>query len=157
MAWATPAEVLAVTGVPVSAEQVSQATRQVELYAGRLESQIPNPATTSAREGHWLSLAVSYQAAAIAEGRVSGSGEQLDDASSFSIDGLSVTRGSGSTGRGGSTQLVPLALRALANVRWLRRGSRRVGIAAAQSPDRTVAIGTGGDDDEVVDQPWVPL
>lgn len=117
MAWATIADVLAVTGQTVTQPQIDQAVALVEMHVGRLQADYP---TATGRDARWLMLAVAYQTVATAAG---GSTQAID---SLSIDGLSVSLGDSRSV--GPDSLDPLAWRAARNLSWMRLTSQPVGL-----------------------------
>ncbi|HVL63446.1 MAG TPA: hypothetical protein VM430_18865 [Microbacterium sp.] len=149
MAWATEAEVLALTGRTVTADQVAQAQAIIELFA---ETTPEADADQSAKTLRLLNRAVSWQAAWMAT--------QIDidarvDVQTLSQDGVS-TQFSGDDAQ----YLAPLAARCLNKLPWRRSrsvftgnrpGDRYDGIQAAR--DNVVYER----DDERDGQEWIPL
>lgn len=118
MAWATIADVLAITGEVVEQSAVDQATVLIELYCGRTQEDLPTP---TGRDGRWLRIAVAYQAVEQARGGSVG------EIQSLSIDGLNVGLKTGQTSEGPGS-LSKLAWRALRNLSWMRLQGQKVGI-----------------------------
>jgi hypothetical protein len=149
MAWATEAEVLALTGRTVTADQVAQAQAIIELFA---ETTPEADADQAAKTLRLLNRAVSWQAAWMAT--------QIDvdarvDVQTLSQDGVSTQFADED-----AQYLAPLAKRCLNKLPWRRSrsvftgnrpGDRYNGIQAAR--DNVVYER----DDERDGQQWIPL
>ncbi|WP_030917312.1 hypothetical protein [Streptomyces sp. NRRL B-24720] len=59
-AWATPQQVIEVTGVTVDQQQLAQAQASIEMFSNRIYADTPR---IRPRDVHWLGQAVAYQAA----------------------------------------------------------------------------------------------
>lgn len=59
-AWATPQQVIEITGATVSDVQLSQAQASIEMFSNRI---YPDTDRMRARDLYWLRMAVAYQAA----------------------------------------------------------------------------------------------
>jgi hypothetical protein len=59
-AWATPQQVIDLTGVTVSGAQLTRAQASIEMYSNRIYADTDRIRT---RDVYWLGLAVAYQAA----------------------------------------------------------------------------------------------
>jgi len=121
-AWATPQQVINVTGVSVTDQQLAQAQDDIEIFTGRVYDET---ARIRPRDLYWLGRAVARQAAWVAgqfglETRLDATQIQQDQVSStLTGDGL---------------VLAPMAARSLRKVSWMR--SRTVHI-------RSVVEGAG--------------
>jgi hypothetical protein len=59
-AWATPQQVIDITGVSVTDQQLVQAQASIEMFSNRIYD---DTARIRPRDAYWLRLAVAYQAA----------------------------------------------------------------------------------------------
>lgn len=59
-AWATPQQVIDITGVSVTDQQLTQAQAAIEMFSNRIYA---DTARIRARDLYWLRLAVAYQTA----------------------------------------------------------------------------------------------
>lgn len=139
-AWATAQQVINVTGVTVTDQQLAQAQDDIEIFTGRVYEDTPRIRT---RDLYWLGRAVARQAAWQA-GQF-GLETRLD-ATQIQQDQVSTTV------QGDGLVLAPMAARALLRVSWMR--SRTVHI-------RTALEGAGPVGNPLADaaddsQPWVP-
>lgn len=116
-AWATVQQVINVTGVSVTDQQLAQAQDDIEIFSGRVYEDTPR---IRQRDLYWLGRAVARQAAWAAgqfglETRLDATQIQQDQVStSLTGDGL---------------VLAPMAARALRRVSWMR--SRTVHVRSA--------------------------
>lgn len=113
--WASTADVLSITGVTVTTEQLAQANAVIEMHAGRLYTDAIT--RTGSRDIEWMRRACSYQAAWMLS--------QPDvyarvDMSAISQEGRSVQL------KDDALTIAPLAKRALARVSWLKSRSLHV-------------------------------
>jgi hypothetical protein len=140
-AWATAQQVINVTGVTVTDQQLAQAQDDIEIFTGRVYEDTPRLRT---RDLYWLGRAVARQAAWAAgqfglETRLDATQIQQDQvSSSLTGDGL---------------VLAPMAARALRKVSWMR--SRTVHIRSAvegAGPLTGNALSDGSDESLV----WAP-
>jgi hypothetical protein len=139
-AWATPREVLTLTGVAVDHALVMQAQGVIELYAGTsyAATQPTNGGTgLGSRDKRLLRQAVAYQASFMAQQEALFSRAGM---ASVSQDGLAVSTG----GDTDAWVLAPLAKAALKQVGW--RGL-----------DRSIRVGKGGRDGNLhqLESAWV--
>jgi hypothetical protein len=116
-AWATPQQVINVTGVSVTDQQLAQAQDDIEIFTGRVYD---DTARIRPRDLYWLGRAVARQAAWLA-GQF-GLETRLD-ATQIQQDQVSTTL------QGDGLVLAPMAARALRRVSWMR--SRTVHIRSA--------------------------
>lgn len=113
--WTTPADVLALTGVTVTAAQLSQAQGILDLFSGTTLAAIDD---ISDRDLRFLKMAAGYQAAWIA-GQVDVMTRM--DVKSLSQDGMSFTPADTD-----ALTVAPLARRCLDRLSWNRPQSLRV-------------------------------
>lgn len=107
-AWATPQQVIDVTGVTVDPQQLAQAQSSIEVASNRIYA---DTAKIRTRDLYWLRMSVSYQAAWLVG--------QYDlntrlDATATSQDGVSNQLSSD------ALVLAPMAKRALQRCSWMR-------------------------------------
>lgn len=143
MAWATTTDVLTFTGKAVADDELSRAQAVVELYASRTAS-VPATATT-ARDEHWLKLAVCYQAAWM-QG-------QFDlytrvEVGNLSQDGVSTTF------TPDAMTLAPLARKALNRLAWRKTRSIHILSPFEDSPS---TYPVGGLVKDYAFEEWTPL
>lgn len=113
MSWATEAEVLALTGVEVTDDQIVQAQGLIDLYAGVVEG----VADLTVRDTRLLRMATAYQAVWMAS--------QIDVLSRTAVrsldqDGVRVVPADPA-----DLFYAPLARQALAQLSWNRRNGTR--------------------------------
>lgn len=116
--WATPADVVTitgVTGVAVTDALVIQANAVIEMHAGRTYATAK--ATTGTRDAEWMKRAVAYQAAWMLS--------QPDMFTRLEMEAISAT-GRPVPIRESALTLAPLARRALKRVSWLKSRSVHV-------------------------------
>lgn len=149
MAWTTEAEVLALTGRTVTAEQVAQAQAIIELFADTTPDADADQTTRTLR---LLNRAVAWQAAWMAT--------QIEVDARVDVQTLSQDGTSTQFANDDAQLLAPLAARCLNKLPWKRsrsvftgnrRGDRYDGIQAAR--DNVVYER----DDDRDGQPWIPL
>ena len=121
--WATPADVLSLTGTTPGQPVVDQANAMIEVAAGRIYTDAI--AHTGSRDVEWMRRAVSYQAAWIPS--------QPDIYGRLELQAVSAT------GRPvpivpTALTLAPLAKRALNRVSWVRSRSLHVRSPFADGP-----------------------
>lgn len=146
MPWATTDEVVEITGIAVTGEQLTRAQFTIELFVGRTEDATPNfTAMTKA----WLKRAVAYQAAWMADPSNAGIFSQKE-VTRLSQDGASLDF------RPDAQLLSPFAKRALKKLGW--KGTRSIYTPASVPGGRHYqhAEGVVGVHD-FPDDPWRPL
>ncbi len=109
MAWATEAEVLALTGTTVSAAHLTQAQGHIELYSGVVDG----VTDLTVRDTRLLHLAVAYQAAWLVS--------QIDVASRLEVTSIDQDGAKVVPVDGDALLLAPLARRALTALSWRTR------------------------------------
>lgn len=119
MAWATEADILALTGVTVDAATLAQAQGVVELFAGISED---NETELSGRNTRMLRAAVAYQAV-WTDAQVDVTGRM--DVAKLKQDGAELDRG-----HRDALVLAPLAQRALDRLSWRGRRSTALRLGA---------------------------
>lgn len=158
MAWATIADVLAITGRTVTSDQIAQAQYLVELLADRTEDEIGTDAaegtagdwTGRTRDLRRLRDAVAWQAAHLEAQAIDlaalpagvASISQPDLAVTFTGDGLELRR-----------YVSPITLHAVRRLTWRR--NRSVPIGSLHDPGDT------GDGEDMTGEPsgtsWTPI
>ncbi|MER7814542.1 hypothetical protein [Streptomyces sp. NPDC096153] len=116
-AWATPQQVIDITGVTVAEQQLAQAQDDIEIFSGRTYDDTPR---IRARDLYWLRKAVARQAAWLT-GQFGI--ETRMDLESNSQDGVS------NAYKEDGIVLAPMAARALKRCSWMR--SRTIHIRSA--------------------------
>lgn len=107
-AWASAQDVITVTGVTASEQQLAQAQAAIEVFTNRMFLDTVRMRT---RDVYWLGRAVAYQAAWI----VGQFGlETRLDATQIQQDGVSTTL------KGDGLTLAPMAAKALQRVSWMK-------------------------------------
>lgn len=117
MAWATAAEVLALTGASATDAQILQAHTIVELYG---EVTQESDETLSSRDLRLLKLATVYQCAWMI------SGAHPDLFSRTQVSELTQDQVSGKLAHDQALMLAPLANQALIRLSWMRPGAIKV-------------------------------
>lgn len=147
MPWATPAEVVEITGITVDDEQLGRAQTTIELFVGRIESEL-STANMSAMSLAWLKRAVAYQAAWMADQPDLFTHKAVNRVSQ---DGASVDL------KPDAQMLAPFAKRALKKLGW--KGTRSiytptsVGVTSSYYPGSEDVAGVH----DFPDDPWRPL
>lgn len=144
MSWATPADVVSLTGSPADEVLLGQAQALIEMKIGRTEETAT--AEMTPRDLEWLRRAVAYQASWMA-----GSPDlfQRLDVTQLTQDGMQATF------RGDGQIYAPLAKKACRQLSWLG-SSKSVPIEPFQ-PDVTFRYPVGGPVIDYEGEPWQPL
>jgi hypothetical protein len=137
MAWATTANVLALTGETVTEATVLKASAVIDIYANRTEEA---SAGISPRDLGWLMRACSWQAAWMPS---QPGFNQRNQYSEITQDGMQIKHEAE-----WETNLAPMAARALKNLSW--KGSRTVRVPSVATPS-----GQGDFLNEAYDQNFV--
>lgn len=111
-AWATPADVLSLTGVNPTQTQVDQANGTIEVHAGKLYTLAV--AHTGTRDAEWMRRAVAYQCAWMSA--------QPDMFERLELQAVAAS-GRPVPIAATAITLAPLARRALARVSWMKSRS----------------------------------
>jgi hypothetical protein len=141
-AWATPQQVIDITGVTVTDAQLGQAQASIEMFANRT---YPDTDRIRARDLYWLRMAVAYQAA--------WEQGQFDlntrlDANQVQQDGIVANLDAR------AMTLSPRAKQALQRCSWMR--SRTIHVRAPFE-DGQHAYGSVLADAGDEDLPWTPM
>jgi hypothetical protein len=142
MAWATEANVLALTGKTVTAQTVAEASAVIDIYANRTEDASGG---MSPRDLGWLTRACAFQAAWMP---TQPGYHQRNSYSEITQDGMQIIYG-----KEWQISLAPLAARALKNLSW--KATRTLRTVSVRTP-----MGWQGDPlQEQYDQlqTWVPF
>lgn len=115
MAWATAANVLALTGKTATDAQVAEASAVIDIYANRTEDA---SASMTARDLGWLQRATAFQAAWMP---LQPGYHQRNSYSEITQDGMQIVYG-----KEWQVSLAPLAARALKNLSWKVSRTERV-------------------------------
>lgn len=122
MAWATAANVLALTGKTVTDQVVLEASAVIDIYANRTEAASGG---MSARDLGWLQRATAFQAAWMP---LQPGFHQRNAYEQITQDGMQIIYG-----KEWQISLAPLAARALKNLSW--KASRTVAVVSMRSPE----------------------
>lgn len=142
MAWATVANVLALTGKTVTEQNVAEASAVIDIYANRTESASGG---MTPRDLGWLQRATAFQASWMPN---QPGYHQRNSYAEITQDGMQIIYG-----KEWQVSLAPLAARALKNLSW--KATRTVRVVSVRTP-----LGWSGDplleeyDDQ---QSWEPF
>jgi hypothetical protein len=147
MAWATPGDVAAYTGLTVTAAQVAQAQAVVEMFADTT-TDASDAGNISPKNLRLLKQAVSYQAAWISQ--------HPDAFTNVDLTNFSQDQVSGTLAHANALVLAPLAKRCIDRLSWKRIRPLRIGArdSGGQIP-RTMNLTSATADDD--DPRWRPI
>jgi hypothetical protein len=117
--WATPAEVLAVTGITRDAATVAVASSMVATYTGAYPD-TPVDAV-NARDTIALARATAWQAAWLTPARLASILTEREGSESVSADGVRVQRRTAA-----EDMLAPMAIREIKNLSWVSTSTQIV-------------------------------
>lgn len=144
-AWATEADVLALTGVTVTADALAHAHGVIDVFSGATEDDTDN---LSARDLRLLEMAAAYQAAWMST--------QIDSTGRMEVQRLVQDGAEITPAFPDSMVLAPLARRCLAQLSW--RGTRTVTVTSGATRFRTFEeYADAWLRDEAGCEPWRPL